>query len=369
MRILDKTVIFDGAQSSRGSLAAFPAICKLQSGNLVATWQVGINKHHSDCSMLVSVSGDMGKTWSEPIEPFRSWAAPKLWTVNIAYVTEVSPGRILASLLVADRTKTQVLPLYNPDTEGSIPMYLGLSESLDGGRSWSEPRVLSAGDLSQYPTNPSNYIQRATDGRLLLPFETQKSWDDTGVWQQYAACLVSKDDGATWDEVVITAHDPTNRYLYWDHRPICAEGNRCVDFYWLFDGEVGREVEARRKLSTDGGATWPGEPVGTGLDGQPWPVYLGGDRLLLLLIDRYGDAAIKAYNSEDLGESWLDEMVVYKHEMPIQNAANLTDNLAQQFKWSYGLASGTKISDNEVMAVYYRGTPEATMIECAQIVL
>jgi hypothetical protein len=365
MQIIEAGTVF----FSEGTISAFPSACNLGDGDVVVCFQHGPVKNHADGTVCLTRSSDGGRTWTAPEQPFRQWAASKGLTVHAAYLSEVSPGRLLAALLLCDHLGDPELPFFNPDTGGALPMFIGLAESGDGGRTWSEPRILSTGRFDNVPVAIMSPIIKARQDLLLLPFETSKNYNDPGDWRHYAAALVSKDDGKSWDDVIIAAHDPEGRMMYWDHRMITLNNDRCLDFFYTFDNSAGKQTTAHKSISMDAGLTWLERPIDTGLEGQPYPIWLGGDEILVLTVDRYGDEAIKAILSPDLGDTWVDELVIYKHGGYTDSTDSLNDNLAAQQMWCFGLPFGMRCGAREVMVVWYCGTPEETRIESAKVVL
>lgn len=368
MQIQASGTVFEGHNPKKDVFSSFPILCRLQNGRIIAAFQNGIAKHVADCTVMLTYSEDSGRTWSRPDEPFREWAVSKGYAAHLAYISEISPGRLLASLLLCDHLGNPALPMFNPETGGALPIFIGLAESLDGGQTWREPVVLKVKRFNDVPVPITSPIVKTPDGALILPFETSKKYYDSGIWEHYAASLLSQDGGKTWDDVRIIAHDPENRIMYWDHRMVSIEGGRCLDFFYTFDNAAGKEISIHRSVSMDGGRTWPEKPFDTGLPGQPWPVPLRGDEIVVLRVDRYGDGAIKANLSPDLGATWSDELMFYRHRAKVRkNDDTLTDNLNEQMMWCYGLVSGVTVGEREILAIWYCGAPDATRIECARI--
>ncbi len=204
----------------------------------------------------------------------------------------------------------------------------------------------------------------------MIPFETSKNYHDAGTWNHYAACVVSKDEGKTWDQCITVAHDPKKGFGYWDQRLVAVDVRRCLAFFWTFDTQRGIDTTVHRSVSTDSGRSWPAVPEDTGLVGQStWPVSLGGDKVVALTVDRYGEGTIKACLSENLGRTWLEELVIHKHQLSGVHETNMVDNLSEQQLWSFGLPSGIRISNNEIFTVWYSGSTEHTAIHWVRIMV
>ena len=367
MKITGSGTLIRANDIAKQMIAFIPSICRLANGELIVGFQFGKHKHHAHGTVLVCRSMDGGQTWSNPEAPFASWAQSIGMAVHAVHMTELAPDRLVANLMIGDHKGDPEIQLFNPVTGGAVPIHIGLAESNDGGKTWSAPVLLDTGALRDTPTPIMGPIVKAPNGELLLPFETSKPYDDPGNWMHNAACFVSRDNGVSWGEVRIIAHDPTNSLLYWDHRLTAVDGGRCVDFFYTFDNTTGQQTTAYKSVSLDGGSTWPQKPVDTGLVGQPWPVALSGDDIVVLSVDRFNDAAIKAHFSSDLGDTWQDEVTVFQGPRNSFASSSFVDSIEDQLRWSYGLPSGVKTGDREVTAVWYAGLNDDPRIEWATI--
>jgi len=325
MKIRTHGRVFSGQPSSPEAFCCFPSVCLLSTGDILATFQCGPVKSHAHGTVSVSRSNDGGNSWSHPISPFKDWAQSKGFTVHAVYLAEPTPGRLVGNLMLCDHLGDPDMPFFNPKTGGALPIVIGLSESSDNGIHWCEPRIIQTGRFDDVPVAIMSPIRRTSDGDWLIPFETSKNYNDAGLWDHYAGCVVSKDEG-------------------------------------------GIDTTVHRLVSIDGGQTWPSRPQNTKLVGQStWPIPLDGDKVVALTVDRYGEGAIKACLSDNLGKTWLEELVLHKHELSGVHADNLVGNLSEMQLWSFGLPSGIRISNNAILAVWYCGTPENTSIEWARI--
>lgn len=368
MKVTTSGQVFSGQPSSPDAISCFPSVCLLANGEMLASFQCGSVKNHANGTVLFSRSKDMGNSWSEPTAPFKQWASSKGLTVHVSYIAEVSPTRLLANLMLCDHWGDPDLPFFNPKTGGVLPIVIGLSESTDNGANWLDPEIIKSGRFDDVPIPIMSPIRTTSDGHWLIPFETSKNYNDAEPWNHYAACVISKDQGQTWDQCVTVANDPEKHLLYWDQRLAALDQNRCLAFFWTFDAQAGADTTIHRSVSTDGGQSWPSIPQDTGLVGQStWPIPLGGDKIVALTVDRYGAGTIKACLSENLGQTWSQELIIHTHQLSCRNEKNLVGNLSEQQLWSFGLPSGIRISSNEIFTVWYSGSPERTSVHWARI--
>ena len=127
-------------------------------------------------------------------------------TVKIVYLTELSPGRLIAASMWIDReTHPDATGLFNPETEGCVPMYILLADSEDGGKSWSSWREVPMPEMIG-PASLTNPIMQLADGTLVMTIENNKHYHDASKWYQRVVCLSlygpGKDVGRTGDHRV-----------------------------------------------------------------------------------------------------------------------------------------------------------------------
>ncbi len=182
----------------------------------------------------------------------------------------------------------------HPDPSGDQPPNLGLIESRDGGRSWSNVSLLGEADFHILESaGPRVYGFDGTHGRLMV------SSDAGGSWQQRtppAGVFGLAIDPAKRDRVVVS----TERGLFssatagrsWrpvDERLAGLLAWPRPDRLYLIDGR------GQVQLSRDGGRVW--QTVG-GIGAQPAAFIAGGTDLYAAL----GDGSVK--RSTNGGRTW-----------------------------------------------------------------
>lgn len=367
MQIQDGGTIFAGQAGTSRAICCFPHVCQLGNGELLTTFQCGPAKNHMHGAALLARSTDGGTSWSAPTEPFGPWAQGQGLTVHVAYLSEVQPDRLVANLMLCDHRGDPTLPFFNPDTGGVLPVTIGLSESTDDGHTWSNFRVLHTERFDDVPVPIMSPIHVTPQGRWLLPFETSKRYDDPSRWYHHAAMITSDDQGCTWGSAQSIAHDPSGSVLYWDHRLAVTDNGQCVDFLWTYDADSTQDRTVHRTVSLDGGRQWS-PPEDTGLIGQSaWPVPLDGRQVVVLTVDRYHRKVIKACLSDDLGQTWVEEQVLYQHEKTPRAKASMNQELVEMGLWSFGLPCGVRTGVNDILATWYQGDSASTNISWARL--
>jgi hypothetical protein len=269
----------------------------------------------------------------------------------------------MANLLWCGHFGDPSLGFFNPDTGGLLPTSIYLSESIDNGLTWTQPGKLDAGELNKIPLPITGPIHKIDSHTLICPFETSKKYDDSGPWLHKAAYFISHDDGKTWPEYKVVAHDPENKILYWDQRIANFGNGLLVDMFWAYDNVRNSELNAYMSKTADGGRTWT-QPADTGLVGQPWPIAINEHTLAVVSADRNKSQAIKIFLTDNFGRTWdaAPPLMIYNQQQQIVKSKTLNEYLVDMTSWSYGLPSGIKLSNGNVLVTYYAGNEITTNI-------
>ena len=319
---------------------------------------------HGPGALKVSLS-----RWSQPWRPFgETWVDGKSGTLKICYLSELTPGRLLAASMWIDRTSYPGQPLFNAETEGCLPMDILLAESSDAGKSWTAWRkVPMPAEIG--PASLTNPILKLKNGSLAMSIETNKHYFDPSRWYQKVVFFHSNDGGASWGEPIVAGQDPTGRIFNWDLRCAVAADGRIVTFAWTYDTQTTKYVNIHRRVSQDNGYSWsPAEDLGITDQAGP-PAMLPDGRIVLPWVDRFGSHSIKARLAEDIAAPFdpASEVVIYTHGSQAKRDDKTGDLLAEMSLWSFGLPFATALANGEVLVVYYAGDDKAMDIRYARI--
>ena len=184
MQISDSGIISRGQPGTDRALLTFPTVIALADGTLLATYRSGSTKDSADGTVEFVRSADGGQTWGEPWRPFENPTLDGLsGSLRVCYLTEMSPGHLLASTMWIDRTTYPGGGLFNEETEGCLPMSVLLANSEDNGETWSPWRLVPMPEEIGPPSLTAPVLNLA-DGSLALSIETNKQYNDASPWMQ-----------------------------------------------------------------------------------------------------------------------------------------------------------------------------------------
>jgi hypothetical protein len=258
--------------------------------------------------------------------------------------------------------------MYHPKTEGLLPFKSLVAESNDGGRTWAKCRVVPLGSYTTAALCGPIMVLR--DGSWAFPCENWKEYLDPDPPVHKVLLVFSRDQGRTWNPVIVAQTTETKRVYYWDQRLAPLRDGRILAHFWTYDAVANRDLCIHQSVSPDGGRTWP-EPQSTGIDGQiSAPLELSDGRLFIAYVKRFVEPSIRARISGDGGRSWGDEVILYTKELPEPGEKGSTtsrDTLDAMMLWTFGNPNVALLSKNEVLVVHYAGSSQITAIHCVRV--
>ncbi len=358
MRITETGILNRAEPGTARACLIYATITPLSDGTLVATSRAGTYKDGDDEVIEFQRSTDAGRTWSAPSTPFATAMVDgQAGTLKHCYLTELSPGHVLAAAMWVDRTSHPGKLLFNTETEGCLPMAILLADSYDHGHSWSDWRQVAMPD-DIGPPSLTSPIMKLADGSLAMSIETNKPYHDAGKWMQRAVFLHSTDLGASWSAPVVAAQDPSARIYNWDMRCCVAPDGRIASFAWTYDTKTARYQNLHRRISRDLGHSWSApEDLGIADQAGP-PAVLADGRVVLAWVDRFGSQSIRARLADDIEAPFeaASEVTVYSHATAKNDATGDTGELLGEMAlWSFGLPFACALPDGDVLVTWYAG--------------
>src|SRR5262245_54020393 len=238
MRIIETGILSHGVPGTSRAALTFPSVLALAGGGLLATLRAGTTKDSENEAIELYRSDDGGREW-RPLHRLtfdRAFDGAR-GSLKVCYLTELAPRRLLAAAMWIDRTMYPGQPLFNPDTEGCLPMVILLADSDDAGATWSPWRAVPL-PAEIGPASLTSPILRLADGTLAMSIETNKHYHDAAPWRQRVVLFHSADGGQTWGAPITAGYDPSGRIFNWDQRLGCAPDGRIGAFVWTYDSQA-----------------------------------------------------------------------------------------------------------------------------------
>lgn len=364
MRVVDRGIVQAGRRGTDMQSCAFPYVCVTRSGRWLCSFRAAPTKAGMKGQRtLLTWSDDHGKSWHEPIEPFKPTTVEgKPGLIRAAALAALDADCVVASLYWVDHSDPS-LPFFNEETEGLLDSRIFLSMSQDAGETWSTPRLVDTSPF-HIPTPITGPVLELPTGEWACQFELNKHYYDPEPWRHASVLMFSSDAGRTWPRHAVVTQDPANRIFYWDQRPSVFPDGRIFDVFWTFDRQAAVYLNIHATESQDAGRTWA--PLwDTGVPGQPGPVFTLRDGTLAMpYMDRTSAPKVKVRRSTDGGRTWPagGEVTLHDAGLPSQtwDKSTMQDAWAEMAKFSVGLPATAPTADGGALIVYYAG-PETDL--------
>ena len=371
MEVIAKGTVFGGEPGTDNQSCTFPEICVLPSGRWLCTIRATkIKKSIADNHQLVTFSDDEGKSWSEPTAPFEPGQVDgKAGVFRMSAPTTLPDGRVICVLCWVD-ISDRGLPFFNEETKGILPSVPFFCFSEDDGQSWSKPELMNTPPFD-IPFTTTGGVIVLPDGMLACQVETYKHYNDTvSPWRHRSVLIYSSDNGKTWGDYAYTSGDPENRIHYWDQRPGVMTDGRILNVHWTYDTKEAKFWNIHAHESKDNGKSWS-DMWDTGVQTQPaQPVQMPNGQVVMVYVDRTEAPIIKMRASDDMGRNWPEEseIILYQGDTS-QNVVkkSTTDTWIEVEEYSIGLPATERMSNGDMLVVYYAGEPNQTTIYWARV--
>ena len=371
MRVVAQGILNHGVPGTRRAIAHFPTLAPLPNGSLMATYSVGSSKDSPDENIELRFSTDLGETWSEPRTPFTAKVEGIQGSVRVAYLTPIAPDRVLVSAIWIDRQSYPGKPLFNPETQGCLPIRILIAESADQGKTWTPWHTVNVPeDIG--PPSLTSPILCLPSGNLALSIESNKHYKDTSRWYQKVTYLYSDNQGKHWSRPTLICHDPTGRFFHWDQRAVVTPDGAVLTLTWMYDTKIATYGNFERRLSYDEGKTWT-QAEDLGVREQPSvPAILPDGQMVVAWVDRYHTQSIRARLAPRPDGSLLQNSELVLWDQQWKSRGKLCDTkaaLVDMGTWTYGLPFAHPLVNGEVMVVYYAGDQASTDIHWVRLTI
>ena len=189
MKVVDSGTITQSVPGTIEAESTFPALVQLRVGTLLMTCRRGILKGSEDEWVELYRSTDRGASWTRSETGFPAARIDGgMSSLRVCYLTEIDSGQLIAATGRVDRLTYPGAPLFNPDTEGCLPLGIFLADSGDGGKSCSDWRpVATPADIG--PPSLANPLIKLTGSGLMMTVESNKHYRDRSKLFQRVICF------------------------------------------------------------------------------------------------------------------------------------------------------------------------------------
>ena len=141
MKLVNTSIIYENPLPMLKSIqSTFPSLCKLDNGEILASYQLGEAFESVNGTSYVSRSVDGGLTFSAPVQMFNKKREKPVKTDNCK-LCKLDGDKIVALGYQFIR-KNHNLPLGNPETGGLLDDEVFFSISNDNGKTWSKRKII-----------------------------------------------------------------------------------------------------------------------------------------------------------------------------------------------------------------------------------
>lgn len=330
--------------------SAFPFLCQLPDGKILASHQMGQAFESVDGTSFLSESTDGGKTWSKPRQMFDKSGETVPLNDNCK-LTMLPDGRIAALGYQFFREDPE-LPLGNPRTGGLLSDEIFFSISEDGGQTWAPRKAVDCAWGNHVEASaPLTVLQ---DGSWAAPITGFAKWDGTPAGRNCGRLLRTFDSGETWNDDAVCMEFPGDTVTCFEQRMCQLEDGTLVVIGWNEDMVTGKRLHNHITLSHDNGKTFCA-PIDTGIGGQAsFVMALEGTKVLTLhALRRDTDVpGIYGYIADVAGCKWrlLESKCLWHPNVPIvQNT-----KMAEIFSFlKFGQPGAIRLQDGDILMSHW----------------
>ena len=279
MKRLFSTIIYTNPLPQlRSRQSAFPGLCLLDDGTIIATHIIGEAFESVDSTTYVSISKDNGKSFSAPCKAFND-AICNVPTSDNGKPTVLPDGRI-AILGYFFYRENPDLPLGNPKTGGLLKDDVYISFSTDGGKTFGKRNIIKTTFGNSVEASAPLTVLK--DGSIATPITGFSDWNGFRNTRNCGRLLRSYDGGLTFDDSVICTAFNGDKITCYEQRMCQTENGTIVVISWNENIETGERLNNHVTISTDNGKTFSA-PIDTGIKGQASSVIaLKGDKIMTI---------------------------------------------------------------------------------------
>ncbi len=350
--ILAEGFVSERQANTPTAVAAMPRCVPGADGDLICTYVVQSALTVNDFVPMVSRSKDLGRTWEErgPIWP----------QLKNSYSIVCSVSRAPSGELILFGSQSPIdhpgETCWSDATQGIKQNELIWSKSIDGGRSWLDPRVISMPTVGSAEVPGPMCVTRG--GRWLGPYAPYHTFDShLVVDRNQVVVVISSDQGKTWAHTSMLRFDDAQSGGAEAWVIELADG-RLLGASWHLNHQDGSDYPNAYGISLDGGMTW--QPTrSTGILGQSTALTALPDGRALFVYNqrKHGDIGVwlALVNPTESDFGIEANEILWRAETATQEGSS-----ADHFSWkdfAFGEPSVALLPDGTLLMVFWSIQP------------
>lgn len=335
------TFVYVCRDAGAGGYQAFPDVCRLQDGRLMAVFYAGYchisfpsPDYPKGGRISCCMSSDEGRTWSKAETLYDGPDDDR-----DPSIVQLSNGQLVCNFFSLHRKASADTPCADPFKEPYAPLGVWTVTSDDLGKTWSEPKQLYAP-----PYSCSSPVRKLSNGRLIMPLlaDTSEEGPNPKRGVAFGAVGISDDGGRTWNKPV----DIDNAGVYLDAETDVIELRNGQ----LWAAERSSDSPACYATSSDNGNTWT-KSQSLGFTAHcPYLLRATSDPDIILLGYRASPGFTGLRYSLDECKSWSDPVTVDTCGGAYPSMVNLKDGSVLIVYYEEG-------TNSSIRAKRFRATP------------
>ena len=137
MKLIGSGVISAAQPGTARAVAKQCHMALYPDGEILVTYRVGAASDSERGNGEIRRSRDGGRSWGPAETPWSSSLDGRRGTIYAPSLTVLGGEHLLACVLWVDRDAHPGAVIFNPETEGCLPMKILLANSTDRGRTWT----------------------------------------------------------------------------------------------------------------------------------------------------------------------------------------------------------------------------------------
>jgi N-acetylneuraminic acid mutarotase len=328
----------------------FPSVTVMDNGKMLASFAIGEAFEAANSDTYISLSGDMGETWSEPVKLLDQ--DERILVSNYARIAAMPDGSVTANIVRCHREDHPEEGLANPETLGFVPTGLLLLRSYDHGKSWGDEGLITP-PLTGPSFEMCSPLVALSDGRWIWPTSTWRGWDGYCPDGMKMVALVSDDKGRSWSSYMEVMNRSEEKIIFWEGKIIELSDGALLAVAWAYDEANGKNLPNQYTISRNGGKTWQ-KPSSAGIMGETMAIAAMPDGKVVAVYRRMDRPGLWINKVRIEGDRWINE-----NEIPLWGVqqGSLTDksgNMVQDFnELRFGAPCVTVLPDTTIYIAFW----------------